>query len=302
MNDFAISGKSRTMTWAVPSFIVRVPANGAAHVRTSKRQIFFASICFFVHPHRLIIDCGCCAFVHMFYYSKRKEVMKLQLVNRKPESPTVESFVFTPSEPIAWQAGQFCHYVLHHEPTDDRGSDRWFTIASAPFENVIMITTKFTDDKGSTFKKELKNLQVGQSIEVSVVEGSFVMQDLQREYVFIAGGIGITPFHAILKQLDYEKKSPTITLLYANKDQDVVYKTELESFAKNNPNFKIQYVFSPEHIDENKIRQLIPDLQKPIFYVSGPEPMVTGLAKTLMTMGVQDGSIKRDFFPGYTEV
>ncbi|MDE1925120.1 MAG: hypothetical protein KGH79_02985, partial [Patescibacteria group bacterium] len=67
--------------------------------------------------------------------------MKLNLICRKTEAPGVESFVFGPAEPLSWKAGQFLHYVLHHEPTDSRGSDRWFTVASAPFEGEVMITT-----------------------------------------------------------------------------------------------------------------------------------------------------------------
>ena len=84
--------------------------------------------------------------------------MKLDLVSKKLELPGVTSFIFKPAEPVAfggkisWKAGQFFHYVLHHEPTDDRGSDRWFTISSAPSEGFIMITTRIAAEKGSTFK------------------------------------------------------------------------------------------------------------------------------------------------------
>ena len=74
--------------------------------------------------------------------------MKLKLTARKREVPGVESFIFKPAEPIVWQAGQYLHYVLNHAPTDDRGSDRWFTIASAPYERHVMVTTRFADAKG----------------------------------------------------------------------------------------------------------------------------------------------------------
>src|SRR5579872_4670066 len=132
--------------------------------------------------------------------------MKLQLLNRKTEAPRVESFIFQPQEPVSWKAGQYFHYVLHHEPTDDRGSDRWFTIASAPFEGHIMITTRFAENKSSSFKNKLQNLQIGESIEVSFLEGDFIVDDPTQEYVFIAGGIGITPFRSVLKQLAHEGK------------------------------------------------------------------------------------------------
>jgi ferredoxin-NADP reductase len=125
--------------------------------------------------------------------------MKLKLSAKRPESPGVVSFIFQPQKPLKWKAGQFLHYVLNHASTDDRGSDRWFTIASAPYEKHVMITTRFTAKKGSTFKKTLKALKAGDTIEVSDLDGDFVVDDPKKNYVFIAGGIGITPFRSILK-------------------------------------------------------------------------------------------------------
>jgi ferredoxin-NADP reductase len=226
--------------------------------------------------------------------------MKLTLVKRQPEVPSVESFIFKPLESLSWKAGQFLHYVLHHEPTDDRGSDRWFTVAAAPFEEVVKITTRFTEEKSSSFKKTLRALKVGDDIEISDVEGDFVIGDPDASYVFIAGGIGITPFRAILKEMHHEGKQIAVTLLYANRDEaNIVYKEELEAIAKDNPNLKIHYVISPERIDEEKIRELIPDVQKPLFYVSGPEPMVEALGSTLRSMGIAEDHLKQDFFPNY---
>ncbi len=225
--------------------------------------------------------------------------MKLKLVEKKQETVDVISFIFTPSEPLTWIPGQFLHYVLHHEPTDDRGSDRWFTNSAAPFENHVRITTRITQDKGSSFKKMLTSLSIGKSVEISYLEGDFTLDDPSREHVFIAGGIGITPFRAILTQMNYEKKPINVTLLYSNRDKNIVYKEELEEIAKNNPNLKIHYIFSPEHIDEKKIKELIPDLQKPMFFISGPEPMVDNLGNMLKEMGIPEDHIKQDWFPGY---
>ena len=225
--------------------------------------------------------------------------MKLSLIGRKTETAGVESFIFKPSEPITWKPGQFFHYVLHHEPTDDRGSDRWFTIAAAPSENVVMITTRFASDKGSSFKKTLASFKAGDAIEVSDLDGDFTVDDLGKAYVFIAGGIGITPFRAILKDLDHNKKQPAITLLYANRDQNIIYKDELESFAKNNPRLKIRYIISPERIDIDKVKEFVPDMRMPLFYVSGPEPMVESLGNALKGAGIASDHLKQDWFPGY---
>lgn len=228
--------------------------------------------------------------------------MKLKLLSKKQETSDVTSFIFEYPEGSSYEAGQFFHYVLHHRPTDDRGSDRFFTNAAAPFEKQVRITTRETNDTGSSFKKKLFSLVEGKGIEVSNISGDFVLTDLAKEYVFIAGGIGITPFRSILAQLNHGGKMPNITLLYANKDKDnIVYKEELEGIAAKFPSFTIQYVFSPEHIDEKKITELIPDFSRKVFYVSGPEPMVDSLGESLKIMGLPEENLKQDWFPGYIE-
>lgn len=227
--------------------------------------------------------------------------MKLELTARKPESPEVESFVFKPQGSLAWKAGQYLHYVLHHEPTDDRGSDRWFSIASAPFEKNVMLTTRFTRDKGSTFKKTLAALKPGDTVEFTDVDGDFIVDDPKQEYVFIAGGIGITPFRSILKEADHQGTPLRVKLLYGNRDRNVVFKEEFETLAKRNPHLSIHYLFSPERIDKTSLEKRVPDFKKPFFYVSGPEPMVESLGKLLSEMGVPKEHIKQDWFPGYPE-
>jgi ferredoxin-NADP reductase len=225
--------------------------------------------------------------------------MKLKLAARKTESPGVESFIFKPQKPLVWKAGQFLHYVLNHETTDDRGSDRWFTIASAPCERHVMLTTRFDSKRSSTFKKTLKVLKCGDTIEISDLDGDFIVSDARKEYVFIAGGIGITPFRSILKQAEHEGKKLRVKLIYANRKTVAAYQKEFEAMTKRNPNFGIIYLFSPQRVDKQTIKKLVPDLKKPLFYVSGPEPMVEAIGKMLRQIGVPEKRIKQDWFPGY---
>jgi len=225
--------------------------------------------------------------------------MKLKLAAKKTESPGVVSFIFKPDEPLTWKAGQFLHYVLNHAPTDDRGSDRWFTIASASCERHVRLTTRFAPKQSSTFKKALKTLKVGDSIEVADLDGDFIVSDARKQYVFLAGGIGITPFRAILKEAAHAGTPLDATLIYANRVKVAAYKEELETMARHNAKFKIHYLFSPQRIDKDTIKKLVPDLKKPHFYVSGPEPMVEGVGKILQKMGVPKKQIKQDWFPGY---
>jgi ferredoxin-NADP reductase len=225
--------------------------------------------------------------------------VKFTLVDKRTEVPGVESFTFEPSEPLTWKAGQYAHYRLPHEAPDDRGIERWFTLSSAPFEKHPAITTRFAPEKGSTFKQALAALKVGDSIESDYVDGDFTVDDGAQEYVFLAGGIGITPFHSILKEAEHGGVKLKVTLIYANRDENVVFKNELDAWAQHNPDLKIHYLTAPERIDEQAIVARVPDLQKPLFYISGPEPMVKSLGEVLEGMGVSTDRIKLDDFPGY---
>lgn len=225
--------------------------------------------------------------------------MKLILKDKKQEAGDVISFIFAPEKPLNWQAGQYMHYVLSDPKADQRKEDRYFTIASAPHEQFIQLTTRFTP-QGSTFKKDLHQLKIGDHIEADPPKGDFIVNDHHQEFIFIAGGIGITPYRSILLDLDRRNQLINVTLMYANRTPQFVFKEEFERLASKHQNFKIKYFIDPLIIDETIIGQIVPDLKKPIFYVSGPEPMVKAFEKMLIEMGIPDEHIKRDFFPGYS--
>lgn len=229
--------------------------------------------------------------------------MILTLEKRIIEAPGVETFVFRSDSPLSWQAGQFIHYVLSHEPADNRGADRWFTISTAPYEEKIALTTRFDSERSSSFKSQLIKLEAGETILAKEIGGGFLFASEQAEqhHVFIAGGIGITPYRSILKQLAHEDKQPEITLIYANRDQNFVYQVELEQLAEANPNLKIHYLADPERLSLAKIQELAPDLNSAIVYISGPKGLVKTLEKDLREAGVREDNLRLDGFPGYPE-
>lgn len=224
--------------------------------------------------------------------------MKLTLLQKKQETADVVSFIFQSETPVIWKAGQYMHYTLPHENQDARLNDRYFTISSAPSEKNIMLTTRFTSQKSSSFKRALKELPIGGIIEADGPEGDFTLEE-PGEYIFIAGGIGVTPFRSILKDLEHKKISIEGKLLYGNRDSHLIFKDELEDMAGLQKNFRMHYFIDPERIVDQAIKKLVPDISKPFFYVSGPEPMVEAFEKMLSEMGVSGDHTKRDYFPGY---
>lgn len=225
--------------------------------------------------------------------------MKLRFKEKLEKQGKVMRFIFTPAEPTTWQPGQYVHYTLPHDNADDRGDERWFTISSAPFEGDIWITTRI-NTPSSTFKQQLLNLKPGDVIETDDPEGDFTLEDLSKDYIFVAGGIGITPFRSILNQLHHDGKEMRIELLYANRDEaSIAFKDELEAISQAHPGFNITYFSGDKRIDEAALKEAAVKLNDPIYYVSGPEPMVEAFETTLKEMGINEAHAKFDYFPGY---
>jgi glycine betaine catabolism B len=226
--------------------------------------------------------------------------MKLKLIQKKPETSDCMTFIFQPDSPLEWQPGQFLQYEIPEAQPDERGPKRFFTIASAPFEDQVQLTTRFVPGDGSSFKQDLQKLTEGSEIEVlSGPNGSFTIDDPGKSFVFMAGGIGITPFRSILLDLDHNQKPLNIILLYANRNDEIVFKEEFEELAKKHPELKIHYVIDPQRIDVATIQSSVPELKTPIYYLSGPKPFVDGMKSNLEQLQIPVEQIKTDYFPGY---
>lgn len=226
--------------------------------------------------------------------------MKLTLVDKNQVAPNTYAFTFESDTPTYWKTGQFLRIHIEDPNPDKRKNDRFFSISSAPQEGKIMITTKIDMEHGSSFKNHLIDLKIGESIEAPKEPmGDFVVENPNEKFVFIAGGIGITPFRAILKDFEFKNNMPEINLFYANKIPEVAFKEELEALSSKYPQFKIHYFIGGKKVDQTAIKEVAPDIKVPHFFVSGPEPMVEAIVEILRDLGVDDAHLTRDYFPGY---
>lgn len=242
------------------------------------------------------------------YVLERGFKVNLRLKSKEQIGKNIIKFNFEPSIPVNFQAGQFLEWTLSHKNPDSRGTRRYFTIASSPTETSLMMASKFydpvPDGKGlSTFKKALQVLNPGDELTSSYLGGEFTLpQDKDKKLVFIAGGIGVTPFRSMIKWLIDKKETRDTIFLYSNKSADeIVFKDIFEKGEK----FGVRTIYvntkKQGYIDEKLIKRQVPDFKERMFYVSGPEPMVQSFEKMLKNMGIAKSNIKRDYFPGYTE-
>lgn len=228
--------------------------------------------------------------------------MKFRIEEKRKEVDDIYSFIFQPQEPVTWQAGQYALYRVPHDNPDNRGETRIFTISSPPFQKRIMLTTNYSFEESSSFKKALFAKKAGDVVEAIKIDGKFTVNKEYQKLVFIAGGIGITPFHSILLDLEEKKDYRDIILVYSNKNEEhIVFKDTLNNLAERYSKLNIKYIFSPQRADENLIKETVPDLEERVFYISGPMRLVKAVEETLYQLKVDKENIKKDYFPGINE-
>ena len=224
--------------------------------------------------------------------------MALTLIQKEHLVDNVWAFRFKPDGPFNWTAGQYVRVELPHDNPDQEGTKRWFTNSAAPYEGIMQITTRVT---GTTFKQALSKLEPGDKLElIESPEGEFVWEESDLPHVFVAGGIGVTPFHSILKQRVHEGKPLDVTLVYGSRTSDVPFKDELTQWQAANPGLHVQYV-TGSPLTAEKLAEVVPGINQSLVYVSGPEPMVEALSADLIKHGLPEQQLKRDEFPHYDQ-
>jgi len=180
----------------------------------------------------------------------------------------------------------------------DLAIGKTFSITSSPTEPDIMIAFK----KGiSKFKKALEQIQIGDTMLITQFGSNGFLLDKRYESVFIAGGIGITPFRSMIKEAIDANSKVEITLIYQNHTDDFPFREELEEWQPIFPSLKIQYVVTGKEarLSKDKLERLVPDVANKMNYIAGSPSMVENLKNILLTLGTKKDDIKIDSFDGY---
>lgn len=245
------------------------------------------------------------------YIVSPKEKLLLKLKDRVKVGTDTYDFIFDKNRSLKFKPGQYMEWTLAHRDPDRRGNRRYFTIASAPTENEIHLGVKFYPEP-SSFKNHLIALPLGGEIVAHQVSGDFVMpNDKKKGLVFIAGGIGVTPFRSMIKYLIDAKEKRDVTMLYSNRAaSDISYK---EVFDQAHKELGIRTIYAVTNkgevltdanmrgnsINAEMIQKEVLDFVNKMYYISGPHSMVSSFEEMLKSIGVPANNIKTDFFPGF---
>jgi ferredoxin-NADP reductase len=215
---------------------------------------------------------------------------------------------FALEKKISFEPGQIFYINLRNPPfTDPEGDMRHFSIVNPPSHaDIIQMATRITD---SAFKRSLKELPLGTEVEIHSIMGSFQMpKDQSRHVVFIAGGIGITPFMSMLRHAKETGLSQEITLLYSNRDNEsTAFYDELNQMSQEMKNFKPVYTMTEDKnwkeesrmVESDFIKEYLPDYKEDYFMFAGPPAMVDAVRKALKKLDVKNKNINPETFTGY---
>jgi ferredoxin-NADP reductase len=232
--------------------------------------------------------------------TKREEIAKGTLAVRLERPP---EFQFRP--------GQYASLTLLDPPeTDEEGNTRTFSMASAPAEDRLVFATRI---RGSAFKRVLSRLEPGTTLRLSGPAGAFTLHaDPATPAVFLAGGIGITPFMSMIAQAAHEGSARPITLFYANRRaEEAAFLDALEDTAGRLPGFLFVPTLTDTavldaswraetgRINGAMLARHLPALRRPMYYVAGPASMVEAMQAVLTAAGVTEDRIRSEEFPGY---
>ncbi len=225
-------------------------------------------------------------------------IFNTTIVGRKQITENTLEISFKRPVDFSFKAGQYIQLgvpkLLYSDP---KGASRVFSIASSPHDKEKIVVA--FRDTNSGFKRTLKELPMGSSVVIDGPHGFFTLPESPPHLiVFIAGGIGITPFLSMIRSAE-EKHFPfPVALLYANRSKEsAAYLAELQDVTNRNSNFIMKNQYGV--IDEQFIRQNVKNMHQCVWYIAGPPPMVDSIRNLLSILGINYDRIYFEEFVGY---
>jgi glycine betaine catabolism B len=211
----------------------------------------------------------------------------VRILDITPVTHDVHAFTVEKPEGYSFKAGQATEVAINKPGWEKE--KRPFTFTSLNDDSHLeFIIKSYKDHPGVT--NELQKLVPGDELIIDDVWGAI---EYKGPGYFIAGGAGITPFIAILRELQKNDQAGDNHLFFSNKtSEDIILKEELSSILNDNL-INVLTNEPSEHksfIDEAFIKTHVKDFAKH-FYVCGPEPMIESINKILVQLGASPEAV-----------
>ena len=204
-------------------------------------------------------------------------------------TPDVGRFVTSKPEGYDFEPGQATQVAIAKDGWQDE--KRPFTFSSLRKDPKLEFTIKTYPERNGVIDR-LAELEVGETLEIGEPWGAITYQG---PGVFIAGGAGITPFLAILRDLHAKGELDSSRLIFSNDtESDIILAGELKRLLGDRAMFVVtdeeSATYPSRRIDQDLLQEQIQD-QEQFFYVCGPPKMVEDVTGILKELGIEQGRI-----------
>lgn len=226
----------------------------------------------------------------------------------RAETPEVSSFTLRLPNWRAHRAGQ--HYDVRLTAADGYQAQRSYSIASPPSRTgeVDLTIERIADGEVSPYFHD--TVEVGDQVEVrGPIGGYFVWEPaLGGPLLLVAGGSGVVPLMAMLRERASADAKPPAVLLYSSRtDADVIYRDELASLAAGNAGLRVIQTLTrsqppgwagyDRRIDRAMLTEAINAAgPQPLAYICGPTLLVEAAANGLVELGVPPAQVRTERF------
>jgi ferredoxin-NADP reductase len=235
-------------------------------------------------------------------------IRRFRVIENRQEAEETFVLVMEPAdgEPMfSFQAGQFV--MLHILDADGASVGRAaFTIASAPVESSEKIELGIK--VYGQFTTRAKTLNVGEIVGIQGPYGRFVLEKDAEPLVLFAGGIGITPFRCMIREILLSGLKTNVILFYSDRSMaTMAYEKELRELATTHKNLRVNFLFTRDKVDPSigecgrlNAEIVSRELTFPptaVYCMCGPDPFMECVKSILISNGVDvKTALKQEVF------
>jgi ferredoxin-NADP reductase len=223
------------------------------------------------------------------------------------ETPHVKSLVLDVPGWLGHDAGQ--HLDVRLTAEDGYQAERSYSIASPPADAHVVLTVERLDD-GEVSPYLTDEVRPGDVLEVRGPIGGWFTWHPQESgpLLLVAGGSGIAPLMAMIRQRAAVQSPVPVSLLYSSRSFDeIIYRQELDRRAADNMDLQVVYTLTrsqppgwsgyTRRIDRPMLEEVAwAPIERPLVFVCGPTPLVESVATTCVELGYAPERIKTERF------
>ncbi|MBL4660596.1 MAG: iron-sulfur cluster-binding domain-containing protein [Alcanivoracaceae bacterium] len=237
--------------------------------------------------------------VQVFFPFWTVDAYRAKLIKIRDENKEVYSLVLKVSK--YWKGFEAGQYVEISVEKNGAYMSRIFSISSAPGlytkSGVIELTIR-KQQQGCITPWLYNTLKKGQIINISAAKGHFIVNNLNRSLLLIAGGSGITPFRSIISEALRSRQAIDIHLLYYTHGIDHLFVGELQQQVEKCQGLSVSFVNSSQsgRICLAHLQQYCSDFKNRVSYICGPTGMIQATKQLLLGSNVAEEDIRYEYF------